>query len=109
MVRMYAQAHTIDAANVDESICVSMLLLDHRKGREIEEGWQLMELARMLICPAATTNFLRVVSITNRFGTGMRSLYWGLHRIRRVRVVTRERELSECVFSQESRGKLILS
>jgi hypothetical protein len=42
------------------SIRVSRHLLEHCRKRALEEGWQLSELARMLICLGATIYFLRL-------------------------------------------------
>ena len=42
------------------SVRVSALLLEHCKKRAVEEGWQLSELARMLISLGATSYFLRL-------------------------------------------------
>jgi hypothetical protein len=39
------------------SVRVSKLLLEHCRRRAVEEGWQLAELARMLICLGATARF----------------------------------------------------
>ena len=42
------------------SIRVSRHRLEHCRKRALEEGWQLSELARMLICLGATLYFLRL-------------------------------------------------
>lgn len=42
------------------SIRVSALVLEHCKRRAVIEGWQLSDLARVLVCLGATASFLRL-------------------------------------------------